>query len=198
MALRSWTLSSRPCFSTSSLLFASVHKPSSRLSNTFFTTVKQNTASSTRSRSIWTWNGTAAAWRTWRPPSTKSLHEYLTQMSWRTRAGTYRSRPSVSSSSSTWRGRLLRSPGDPPLPRGSGGGPGRGPLEGLRRWFNLQPPELLVWTIIGLNAGIYFAWQFAMDQMVSACLSRCLYVSNKCIRKPESLLRPSLCSRILC
>lgn len=168
VALRSWALSARPCSSASNLLFASALRPSSRLNKSFFTSISRATGSA-RSQSTGTWTGVTSAWKAWRLPPRASLHEYLT-LSWRTRAGTYRTRPTASSSASSWRGRPVRFPGDPPPPNGPTGGSGRGPFESLRRRFNMQPPGLLVWTIIGLNAGIYFAWQFAIDQTVRSWL----------------------------
>lgn len=164
--LRAWTLTARPCASTSSFLFASAQQPSVRLNKSFFNSVGR--ATNSRSQSTWTWTSAASSWKAWRLPPRASLHEYLA-LSWRTRAGTYRARPNASSPASSWRGRLARSPGDPPPPHGSPSGSGRGPFESLRRWFNMQPPGLLVWSIIGLNAGLYFAWQFAIDQMVRLC-----------------------------
>lgn len=169
MALRSWTLSFRPCASLTkpNLLATTVGQTSRQLNNSFF---NQN-ASCVRSQSTSAWSNASAAFRTWKFTPGSPLFERLLKMSERTRAGTYRSRPtsqlsSSSSSQSTWRGRTSRSPGDPPPPRGPFGNAGPSLFARLRRQFNLQPPELLVWTIIGLNAGVYLAWMFAVDQLV--------------------------------
>ena len=42
----------------------------------------------------------------------------------------------------------------------------RGPFERFRRWFDTIPPEVIVWSIIGLNGIVFAAWQVAKVQYV--------------------------------
>ena len=45
-----------------------------------------------------------------------------------------------------------------------GGGGGPNPFSS---WFNRLPTNVIVWGILGLNGAVYFAWQYAADQVVS-------------------------------